>query len=144
VVRLILLRFVAAGEASFGERMDYLRHMLRASIGAFLKFVKLTSVSRYRRALPVGPFHVVRILAARHEDCGACVQTTVNMAKADGRPVAELRAVVEGRPDALSEDLADVRRFVDKVLCSTHDEGELRERIRARYRPHGDAALSEV
>ena len=35
-------------------------------------------------------------------------------------------------------------RFVDKVLCSTHDEGELRERIRARYRPHGDAALSEI
>ena len=82
--------------------MDYLRHMLCASIGAFLKFVKLTSVSRYRRALPVGPFHVVRILAARHEDCGACVQTTVNMAKADGRPVAELRAVAGGRLDALS------------------------------------------
>jgi alkylhydroperoxidase family enzyme len=144
VVRFILLRVVAAAEASLGESLDYLRFMLRASVSAFFKFVKLTSVSRYRRALPLGPFHVVRIAAARHEDCGPCVQTTVNMAKKDGIPPAVLRALVDGRPDDLPEELADTYRFVDKVLRATYDEGELREKIRARYGTRGNAALTEI
>ena len=144
MVRLILLLFIARAEARLAEPLDYLRRMLRASIGGLLAFARLTRISLYRRALPVGPFHVVRILAARHEDCGACVQTTVNLAKADGRPLAELRAVVEGRPADLPPDLSDVYRFVDKLLRVTHDEGELRERIRSRYAPRGDAVLSEI
>lgn len=86
MIRFVLMRVIAAAEASFGESLDYLRFILRATVGAFFKFSKLTGVSRYRRALPLAPFHVVRIAAARFEDCGPCVQTTVNIAKKAGIP----------------------------------------------------------
>jgi alkylhydroperoxidase family enzyme len=144
MLRFILRRVIAAAEVSFGESLDYLRFTLNASVGAFFKFVRLTGVSRYRAALPLGPFHVVRIAAARHEDCGPCVQTTVNIAKKDGIPPAVLRAVVDGRPDALPEELSDIYCFVTKVMERTYDEGDLREKIRARYGRRGDAALSEI
>lgn len=144
MVRWFLLRAISSTEAALGESLDYLRFILRASVGAFLKFVRLTGVSRYRRALPLAPFHVVRIAAAKYEDCGPCVQTTVTIAVKDGVPRDVLRAVVDGRPDDLPEELADTYRFVDRVMRKTYDEGELREKIRARYGARGDEALAEI
>jgi hypothetical protein len=144
MIRFVLRKVIDTAEVSFGESLDYLRLMLRASVGAFFQFAKLTGVSRYRRALPLGPFHVVRIVAALHEDCGPCVQTTVNIARKEGIAPTVLRSIVDRRPEALPEELADVFHFVDKVLRRTGDEEGLREKIRVRYGRHGDAALSEI
>jgi AhpD family alkylhydroperoxidase len=144
MVRFFLGKAIDRAEASFGESLDYLRFILRASVSVFRQFVRLTTVSRYRRVLPPAPFHVVRVAAARHEDCGPCVQTTVNIARKAGIAPAILRAVVDGRPDDLPDDCADVLRFVGEVLRNTSAEGELREKIRARYAPRGDEALCEI
>jgi alkylhydroperoxidase family enzyme len=144
MMRWFLFRAISATEASLGESLEYVRFILHASVGAFLRFARLTGVSRYRRALPLAPFHVVRIAAAKHEDCGPCVQTTVNIAKKAGVPVDVLRAVVDGRVDDLPEELADTYRFVDRVMRATYDEGDLREKIRARYGTRGDEALTEI
>jgi hypothetical protein len=144
MIRFLLGKVIDRGEVHFGEPFDYLRFILRASVRAFLAFARLTGVSRYHRALPLGPFHAVRITAARFEDCGPCVQTTVNVAKKDGLGPEILRALVAGRPEDLPEELADTLRFVDKVLRKTYDEGELREKIRARYGARGDEALCEI
>jgi hypothetical protein len=72
------------------------------------------------------------------------VQTTVNIARKEGIAPTVLRSIVDRRPEALPEELADVFHFVDKVLRRTGDEEGLREKIRARYGRHGDAALSEI
>ena len=77
----------------------------------------------------------------RDEDCGPCVQTVVNVAKADGVPLEILRAVLARKPDALPEECADAYHFAEKVVTATADEGALREKIRAR---HGDEALVEL
>jgi hypothetical protein len=92
----------------------------------------------------VTAFHAARITAAHFEDCGPCVQTTVNIARKDGVAPAVLRALVDGRPEALPEEVADVVRFVEKVLARTHDEGELREKIRSRHGRDGDRVLAEI
>ena len=144
MIRWWISRRLAVAEARYGDSLEYLRHLLRASLAAFLQFAKLARVSRFRRALPVGPFHVARILAARHEDCGGCVQTTVAMARQDGLSPAWLQAIVDGRPDALPAELADTYDFVDRVLRATHDEGAPRERLRARYGRRTDAVLAEL
>src|SRR5688572_26441911 len=68
MLRWIVLRRIAAAESAFGESLDYLRFMLRASLGAFLKFAQLVGVATYRRALPAPAFHVVRMTTAKHED----------------------------------------------------------------------------
>jgi hypothetical protein len=116
MIRFLLRRALASAERSYGESLEYLRVVLRASLSAFFRFVRVALVSRYRRALPVGPHHVVRILAAKHEDCGPCVQTTIDMARSDGLSSALLRAVVDGNPEDLPEELADVYRFVGGIL----------------------------
>jgi hypothetical protein len=144
VLRWLISRRLLAIERELGESLDYLRVMLRASLAAFFQFVKLTGVSRYRKVLPVPAFHLVQMLAAKHEDCGSCLQTTVTLAKRAGVASPLLTAVIAGKPDDLPEEFADLYRFVERVLRASHDEAELREKIRARYAPRGDAALSEI
>ncbi|MFI5299069.1 MAG: hypothetical protein ACHREM_13315 [Polyangiales bacterium] len=128
-------------ERDLGEPLDHLRHILGVSIGAFRRYVKIMPLTTYRDALPVEPFHVARIVATRHHDCGTCVQTVVNYAKKDGVPIAVLRATVDGEPDALPEELAEIYRFTEAVVKATYDEEPLRERIRKRY---GEQAFVEL
>ncbi|HEX8181090.1 MAG TPA: hypothetical protein VF525_16200, partial [Pyrinomonadaceae bacterium] len=85
-----------------------------------------------RRRLPAAPYHVARLVATRHEDCGACVQIEVNLARKSHVPVAVLRAVLNDRADELPPDLADVYHFARAVVAA-EDQPELRERLRAHY-----------
>src|SRR5438093_858876 len=84
-----------------------------SSLRAFFKFAKFLAVDEYRRVLPPGPCYVARIVAVRDEDCGTCVQIAVNQAKKAGVPAEQLRAVLDGNPDGLPEELRDVYRFAE-------------------------------
>jgi alkylhydroperoxidase family enzyme len=130
-----------AAEKRFGESVDYLRHTLRYSVGSFFAFAKAAKASQYRKELPAAPFHVARIVTVRHEDCGPCVQVTVNLAKEDRVPADVLRTVLDRRPYDLPEALADVYHFAEAVAANSGGEAEYRERIRKVY---GEAGLVEL
>jgi alkylhydroperoxidase family enzyme len=132
---------LAAAEKELGAPVDYMQHILQVSLRAFLTFVKIMPLARYRRALPPGPYHVARIVATRDEDCGTCVQIEVNLAKKAGVPADVLRAVLDGRPEHLPEELADVYFFAEAVVKATWQESQWRDRIRQRY---GEEALIEL
>jgi alkylhydroperoxidase family enzyme len=137
-----LIRWQIRGlERRLGEPLDYLRHMLTASLGAFRAFVRAARVAAYRKHLPVAPCHVARIVAVRHEDCGPCVQTAVNLAKADGVPADVLRAVLDRRVNDLPEPLRDVYRFAEAVVEVSGEEEPYRARLRQVF---GEAALCEL
>ena len=138
--RLIETR-ISAAERSLGVPADYLRHILRVSLRAFFKFVKIMPLAEYRRALASEPYHVARLVATRDEDCGTCVQIEVNLAKKDGVSPAVLQAVLDSQPDDLPRELADVYHFTRHVVTASGAEGEFRERIRRRY---GEEALVEL
>jgi alkylhydroperoxidase family enzyme len=138
--RLIEWRLRAL-EREVGGSADYLRHILRVSFGAFRAFMKFGALARYRRALPPEPCYVAQLVATRDEDCGACVQIVVNLARKHGVAPEILRAALADRPDDLPPDLADVYRFAAAVVAASWDEGPLRERLRARY---GEAGLVEL
>lgn len=138
--RLIETR-IAAAERDLGVPADYMRHILRVSLRAFFKFVKIMPLAQYRRRLPSEPFHVARLVATRDEDCGTCVQIEVNLAKKDRVPPGVIQAVLAARPDELSPELADVYRFAEAVVTASGTEDEFRERIRQRY---GEEALVEL
>ncbi|MBI3837734.1 MAG: hypothetical protein HY288_07345 [Planctomycetia bacterium] len=138
--RLILLK-LASEEKNLGESLDYARHILRVSLRAFLKFIKIMPLAQYRRALPPGPYHVARLVATRDEDCGTCVQIEVNLAKKAHLDPNFIRLVLERHPDELPDDLADAYRFAEAVVTSSGEEGPLRERIRSRY---GEKGLVEL
>ncbi len=141
MIRRIIEGRISAAERSLGVPADYMRHILKVSLRAFLKFVKIMPLAEYRRALPVEPYHVARLVATRHEDCGTCVQIEVNLAKRDHVSPAVIRATLESQPDDLPPELADVYRFAEEVVRATGEEGACRDRIRQHY---GEEALVEL
>ena len=141
MIRRLIRWRLAAEERKLGVSVDYLRHILDTSLGAFLKFAKVMPLATYRRALPPEPYWVGRIVSTLDEDCGTCVQIEVNLARSDGVAPGILRAVVDAQPERLPEALGDVYRFARAVVESTGEEDELREGIRRRF---GEAGLVEL
>ena len=142
MLRQLILRKLDAEERKLGGvSIDYLRHIARASLPAFFKFALFTPLAAHRRALPADAYHVARLAATQHEDCGTCVQIEVNLARRDGVPAEILRAAVERRPDDLPGSLADAYRFARAVVEAGGAEGEWRERVREHY---GEEALVEM
>lgn len=127
-------------EKTLGVSMDYLRHVADASRALFVKFALVMPLVGHRRALPKAAYHVARLVAVRHEDCGACVQINVNIALQDGVAPELLRAVLNGRPADLTPPLADVYHFA-ATICAGRDDDALRERIRHHF---GEEGLVEL
>jgi len=141
MLRALIESRISAAEHRTGVPADYLRYMLKTSLRAFLKFTKIMPLAEYRRALPVEPYHVARLVATREEDCGLCLQIEVNLAKRDRVKPIVIRACVNGTPDGMPEHLADVYRFAEGVVKRTGENDRYRERIREAY---GDEGLVEL
>lgn len=142
MLRWLILKKIASEERTLGESIDYARHILRTSLGAFLRFGMFTPMAQYRKKLPVVPHAVAGIVSSRHADCGTCVQIGVNVAKKSGVPGDVLRAVIDRRPDDLPPDAALAYRFAEAVLASSGEEDGLREQVRTRFGERGLVELS--
>lgn len=138
-MRHLAYRAVDAAERDLGVPLEYMRHLAEVSLPAFVKFGLFTPLSKHRRHLPAAPYHLARIVATQHEDCGTCLQIEVTSALRAGVPEALVRATVEGRAETLG-DLADVVRYTRAVVTAA-DDAELREMLRDRY---GEAGLVEL
>ena len=99
------------------------------------------SIAEYRDELPADAYHVARIVAARSEDCGTCLQIEINLAKASGVSSALLQAVINRNLDGLSPPTSDVYRFVEMVVTSAEEDDSLRQNIITRY---GERGLVEL
>lgn len=95
MIRHMILSRLAREEHQLGESVEYIRYMLGASLRGVLRFSKIFSIAEYRDGLPADAYHVARIVAARDEDCGTCVQVEINLAKAGGVSSELLRAVID-------------------------------------------------
>jgi len=141
MLRKLILRRLATEERTLGTSVEYLRQIVRVSLPAFLKFSLFIPLARHRRALPPEPYHIARLVATRHEDCGTCVQAEVNLARQAGVAATILEAVVHQRVADLSPEIADIYHFTQAVVAATGAEETLRPRLQARY---GDAGLVEL
>jgi alkylhydroperoxidase family enzyme len=122
---------IRSAEKKTGEPLDYLRELYADSPGTFWQFTKVAKAAGYRNKLPAPAFHVARIVAVRIQDCGPCVQTCVNLAKADGVDPAVLKA-------ALARDFATLRRR-SCATCKTNSPRRTAKAPTARRRansPH--------
>jgi alkylhydroperoxidase family enzyme len=141
MLRRLILGRIAAAEKELGVSLEYCRFIIRTSLRASFRFAKFLAVDEYRRVLPPGPCYVARIVSTRHEDCGTCVQIAVNQARKAGLPPELLRAVLDGKLDALPEEVREAYCFAEAVLTANGEEDAWRERIRLRY---GDEGLIEM
>jgi len=141
MIKAIIRSVLTKEEKRLGASLDYVRHVLDHSFGAFRTFSKMLPFTRYRDALPAAPYHVARLAAAHHEDCGTCVLIEINLAKQGGVPREAIRAVIDKNPEALDENLATVFRFTEGVITASGDEDQHREALREIY---GERALIEL
>ena len=141
MIRHMILLRLAREERRLGESVEYVRHILRVSLRAFFRFSKIFSIAEYRDELPADAYHVARIVAARGEDCGTCVQIEINLAKANGVSSEILCTVINQSPDALPPPISDVYQFVEMVVQSTEEDDSLRRNIIEHY---GERGLVEL
>ena len=143
MIRLLILKRLDALEQTLGESVDYMRHVVRVSLRAFLKFALFTPLAAHGRKLPVVLYHTACFVATRHEDCGTCVQITVNLARHDGVPDELLRTLIAGHPEQLPDEARDVYLFADAVVNVDEEKAApLRERLRACLGEEGLIELS--
>jgi alkylhydroperoxidase family enzyme len=138
---LIVRRKIRSTEKRLGVSMDYLRHVYDHAPDAFWKFTKFMPAAQHRQKLPPAPYHVARLVATRHEDCGPCVQIVVNLAKEDGIEPAILSAALAGKVEELPESLQDVYHFTEAVVNASGDDEEYRDRLRKVF---GEEAVVEL
>ena len=140
LTRLIESR-ISAEERWLGEKLDYLKYMLRTSRPAFFKYMGVLPMANHRRALSVEAYHIAAILASMAEGCGNCVQIEINMARAAAVDEATLRAAVAQCPEDLDDTLQDVYEFTSAVLSDGAQQEPLRRRIVEHF---GDRGLVEL
>ncbi len=105
MLRWLIRRKLRAEEKKLGESVDYLRHVVDVSPAAFLRFASILPFANSRKVLPKDAWFIAQIVAVQHEDCGTCLQITVNLAQQSGLDPALLRAVVAGNCHELPQEM---------------------------------------
>lgn len=129
----------------FGKRYDYdvgyMLHMLETTPDVMNAFNALSKLAGYRKTAPVNAHMAASLLGALNEDCGPCVQLTVDMAREAGVDSDQIEAVLTGDQTVMSSDTALGQRFASAIISRSTDEDAAREAVRSAY---GDAAVIEL
>lgn len=142
MLKLLLDQQVSKLEQRFDYDAAYMHQMLEVSPGAFLKFSILTGLVD-RNAAPPEAIAAARIAATLLEDCGPCVQISVDMAAAEGVDHHILKAIVLGHEGAMGDDAAMGWRFARACLSRNMELADpLRDEIAAKWGDRGVLAMS--
>lgn len=137
----IVERQIAAAEREAGESADWLRELYRGSSAAYFKFALFLPLSRHVKRVSLDGHAVARLIGALSEDCGSCVQITVNMMIKAGADPTVLKAVLDGRPQDLAAPLDQVYAYAMAVVGHAPDANERAERLKATL---GEAEVAEL
>jgi alkylhydroperoxidase family enzyme len=140
-MRAIVRLVQQAAERRMRVPADYIGRIGETSFSGFLKFLLFMPLAGHRKSCPAVLLHVARIVTAQHEDCGACVQTTVNLALDNGVDADTIRAVLARKQQDLSADIVLIIKFVESVLANDGTDNDLRVQVE---RTLGAKALTEL
>ena len=141
MLRSLFHRKLDSEEKKIGESVDYLRHIVDVSPAAFLRFASIMPFANSRKVLPTEAWFVAQTVAAQKEDCGPCLQITLNLARQSGVDAALLQSTLDGKSEELSPEMDDVYRFSKSVVDQSNEADLIRESLRERY---GDLGLIEL
>ena len=129
----------------FGNRysydVGYMLHMLETTPEVMTSFNALSKLDSYRKRTPVEAHMAAKLRGVLNEDCGPCVQLTVDMARESGMASDQIEAALTGDQAAMSPDTALGFRFASAIMARSNDEDAAREAVRSAY---GDAAVIEL
>jgi hypothetical protein len=129
-------------ERDTGYDTTYMKEILDADTGAFLRLARLQGMSNYRKDLPIDVWFAARIVSAMGEDCGPCTQLMVTFAERAGVAPTTISAVVRADDDAMPVPVRLGVRFVRAALAHDPAADALREEVVKTWGPRGLVSLS--
>ena len=142
MLKWLFHRRLNAFEREHGYDASYMHAVIDTDPGGFVKFVRATGLSRYRKDVPADVFVAAALTSSIQADCGPCTQLGVGFALRSGIPAATIVAVVRGDEAAMSPDVALAVRFARAVLARDGDADVLREEVLRRWGPRALLALA--
>ncbi|MEM7119722.1 MAG: hypothetical protein AAF563_00510 [Pseudomonadota bacterium] len=126
----------------YGYDVGYMLHMLETTPDVMGSFNALSKLAGYRKAVPVNAHMAAGLRGVLYEDCGPCVQLTVDMAREAGVASDQIEAVLTGDLAIMSSDTALGYRFASAILARSSDDEAAREAVRGAYGDAGVIALT--
>lgn len=142
MLKWLIRNRLAAFQRKYDYDVDYIRSVLDADTGAFLRFARLDGMTRYRRDVPLDLHYAVKLTTAVREDCGPCTQLVVAMALHDGVAPATIARVLEGNDAAMPDDVRLAVQFARAALAHDSAADDLREAIARRWGPRAVVSLA--
>ncbi|MEJ0066604.1 MAG: hypothetical protein WDM85_15310 [Caulobacteraceae bacterium] len=116
MLNALLDRFaIGPFERAFSYDAGYMRALLAARPGSFLKFSILPGLAQ-RRDAPAEALAAAGVVATLREDCGPCTQIGVDIAVKSGVDRKVLRAILAGDTAAMGEAASLAYRFAQASL----------------------------
>jgi len=142
MLKNILHRAIRRFERQFGYDATYLHDVANHAPLAAWKFALAQWPANHRQAISRDAWHAAHLAGALSEDCGPCVQLSIDMAARDGMEPEKLAALVRGEPDAAGTDAALAFRYGLAVATNAPSAIELVEQARARFGDRGLISLA--
>lgn len=121
--------------------VEYMHHMLNVAPVAFLKFAPMSWLAAHRDVLPAEAAFAAKLMGSMKEDCGPCVQLTINMALEAGVTDAQIMAVVKHDLAVMNAATALGYTFATAILNHAPEAATQRDAVRAAW---GDKGLVEL
>jgi hypothetical protein len=122
-----------AFEHEWSYDASYMRTIFASGLGALRAMLALDRIGKFRKGIPLAPWFAAKIVAARAEDCGPCLQLVVTMAERAGVAPSALRAIVAGDDANLPDDVRLAVRFSEAAIAHAPEADALRDEIVARW-----------
>jgi hypothetical protein len=135
--KALLSRVVTGFEKTWNYDATYMRELLDAGSGRFLRFMMIPALGR-GDAAPAAALAAAGIAGTLSEDCGPCTQIGVDMATKGGVKPEVLRAILSGDQTAMGPDASLAYRFASASLARDMERADpLREEIVRRWGKKG-------
>lgn len=132
MLKSLIKRSITHFEKKTNYDSTYMKVMADSSVTLAMMFSKFVKLNQYRKKTPIEVMHIARIAAFKSEDCGPCLQLSVNFALWSGMQKEVVKNAVLS-PDKLSHDLKLVHDFSYKVATNAPEAEELRQKIEMKY-----------
>jgi len=112
---------------------SYMQNMLKEAPAAFETFEAFLPMASYSNKIEMDVLFVAKITAMQKEDCGACLQLTVDMAREAGVNKDLIKEVLFNEGKNLKEALKDVYAFTLAVVSKEEVDKNLYDKMKESY-----------
>lgn len=134
---MLAIPWINRMEKQTGEDLSYARDIAQASPRGFWKLALMKPVVSHQGTAPPTLHHLARLGSLMAEDCGGCLQTQVNEARAAGLSRDLLHRVVGDGGDSLAAVESAAYQFGRGVALNTGVPQSVRQSILEECGPQG-------